>query len=282
MLRPLPPDRFACLLPLVHSDHLELVLEAVVAGNAPGLVWADDDAAPSGFLVWDKAYNVYVGSSPEVAAPDASRRSAFGPAAARLLATELVPVMQRRRQDIFLLTSDDDAPAAMLDGLAELERRAVERAFYRRRPAPAPPWRDRVPADCSVRRIDAELLARQDLPNVQRLLDEIELCWNSASAFLEVGFGFCLLHEDTLVSWCTGEYFSVGKCGIGIETVESHQRRGYATLTASAFVDHCLAEGRTAHWDSWAANEPSIRTAEKLGFELVERYSTLVFDLPTA
>jgi RimJ/RimL family protein N-acetyltransferase len=65
---------------------------------------------------------------------------------------------------------------------------------------------------------------------------------------------------------------SEGKCGIGIETVEEHQGKGFATAVAAEFVRHALALGFKPHWDCWANNLPSIRVAEKVGFEDAHDY----------
>jgi RimJ/RimL family protein N-acetyltransferase len=50
-------------------------------------------------------------------------------------------------------------------------------------------------------------------------------------------------------------------------------RRGYATLTASAFVEHAAGLGITPYWDSWKANLPSVAVARKVGFRLLTEYN---------
>jgi RimJ/RimL family protein N-acetyltransferase len=74
------------------------------------------------------------------------------------------------------------------------------------------------------------------------------------------------------VCWCIAEYVSDGRCGMGIETIPQYQNRGLATLAARAVAAECDARNITAHWDSWKDNHPSVRVAEKLGFELVGDY----------
>ena len=50
-------------------------------------------------------------------------------------------------------------------------------------------------------------------------------------------------------------------------------RRGFATITASAFVEHALEQGLTPHWDSWKMNLPSVAVAHKVGFRLISEYA---------
>ena len=84
--------------------------------------------------------------------------------------------------------------------------------------------------------------------------------------FFKFGFGFSLVTKRRIVSWCTAEYVSRGKCGIGIETIPEYQNRGFATITASAFVEYCIQKGIRPHWKCNRDNLASRRVAEKVGF----------------
>ena len=154
---------------------------------------------------------------------------------------------------------------------AELIRR--ERVFYALDCFAKPDWRMSVPSGFSVRQIDADLLATDRLHGIEILRNEIQTGWHSVEDFLHTGFGYCLLRENEIVTWCTAEYVSAGKCGIGIETAVEHMRRGFATITASAFVEHAVAKGITPHWDSWKMNLPSVAVAHKVGFRLISEYA---------
>ena len=96
--------------------------------------------------------------------------------------------------------------------------------------------------------------------------------WGSVEAFLRGGFGYCIASEREIVCWCTAEHVSPGWCGVGIETISEYQRRGLATTAATAFLSHCVGNGIRMHWDCWADNAPSVRVAEKIGLDVVERY----------
>ncbi len=76
--------------------------------------------------------------------------------------------------------------------------------------------------------------------------------------------------------WCTAEFVSDGKCGIGIETIPAYRGRGFATVTASAFLEHCAERAMTPLWDAWVRNVPSAAVAEKVGLEKVETYAIYV------
>ncbi|RPJ43622.1 MAG: GNAT family N-acetyltransferase [Chloroflexi bacterium] len=47
---------------------------------------------------------------------------------------------------------------------------------------------------------------------------------------------------------------------------QAHRELAY--LTARAFMDACLSCGLRPVWGCWPENEPSVRLARKLGFQL--------------
>ena len=88
-------------------------------------------------------------------------------------------------------------------------------------------------------------------------------------------FGWFLLKDGEVVSECTSVWVETvgvetGCVEIGIETKEQHRRKGYAALTATAFVDDCLSMGLIPVWCCWDFREGSKELAKKLGFEIVE------------
>jgi hypothetical protein len=140
-----------------------------------------------------------------------------------------------------------------------------------------PDWRERIPEGFSIKQIDQILLHRTELTHLDQLLGEIHQMWLSVNRFLQQGFGFCALKEDREIAcWCTGEYAAGDQIGIGIETIEAYQRNNLATLTASAFAEHCLENNIQAHWDCWVRNIASVRVAEKVGFREVLEYKVRV------
>jgi len=85
--------------------------------------------------------------------------------------------------------------------------------------------------------------------------------------FITQGFGYAAVVQERVICWCTAEYVSAQRCGIGIETVPEYERRGVATATAARFVADAIGRGLTPYWECRRENIGSIRVAEKLGFE---------------
>lgn len=94
-----------------------------------------------------------------------------------------------------------------------------------------------------------------------------------------VSYGFYLVVDDAIVSWCLSEYNCKDRCEVGIETVDAHTRRGYGTLTGAALINHAVSQGRTVGWHCYAQNTPSNALATKLGFHKEAEYPVLVISL---
>jgi GNAT superfamily N-acetyltransferase len=91
--------------------------------------------------------------------------------------------------------------------------------------------------------------------------------------FLEKSFAFCALLGDVIVAWCMSEYNAGGGFEIGIETHEDHRRKGLAVQTARACFNNGVEKGfRYVGWHCWKKNEPSNKTALRLGFKHVLEY----------
>lgn len=247
---------------LFGAEHLALVVEAMIAGSSPAAAWADDALNPTAALLWDRAHGVYIAGTAQTAAPF---RDVVG--------GHIAPA----RPGLVKVHAADAVARSAFAGHALASR---ERVLYRHDLAPIPGRRNR-PGVGGVRvsAIRDELGQLSALGNFASVAAEIESCWRSMGDFLRTGFGFCAHDGDSIVCWCTAEYVSEGRCGIGIETVPQWRGRGVATLTAGAFVESCARRGITPHWDAWSDNAPSLAVAEKVGFRKVETYPVFVASL---
>lgn len=260
MMQPLLNHQ-ALVRPLFASPHLKLVIDAVIAGSSPGLLWVDDAAQPRTAALWDKTHALYLaGIAHNRSFNDALRQQVTETIAKTVDALKIYPASLDWYPVIETLY-----PYAVLH--------QPQRVFYRLAALKLPDWRQSIPPGFRISPINNHFTSLTPLQNFDRLHEEITSCWNALADFQQRGFGFCAHNDETIVGWCTAEYVSAGQCGIGIETVEAYQRQGFAALTASAFAEHALAHGITAHWDTWKQNSPSVTTAEKVGFTKVEDYT---------
>ena len=115
-------------------------------------------------------------------------------------------------------------------------------------------WKSRLPEGFIVRAIDAQLA--EHYPIYREIV-------NPASKRL----GVCLMHGEDIVCECSAIFVGRGEAEIDIHTRQAYQGRGYATLTASAFIETCLARGLKPNWSCWPERPASVALAKKLGFE---------------
>jgi GNAT superfamily N-acetyltransferase len=118
--------------------------------------------------------------------------------------------------------------------------------------------------------IDADFLEEGQFENNHYVKSEIEWMWPSLKRFREKGFGTAAVIDASIICWCTAEYVSTSKCGIGIEVVDEFQNKGIATATAAHFLEHCMNKNIVAHWECDKDNIGSVRVAEKVGFKKTE------------
>ncbi|YCI78741.1 GNAT family N-acetyltransferase [Bacillus sp. R1-10] len=132
--------------------------------------------------------------------------------------------------------------------------------------------REKVPKDFIVKRIDEKIIT-ESLEFNESYYNEY---WGSVSNFLENGFGYCLLHNDTVVSECTSIFSSSHFAEIDIATQNKYRGMGLAQNVAEIFIEHCIERTLKPNWDCDVNNFASIKLAERLGFENPMEYSVFV------
>lgn len=252
----------AQLLKLFTQLHLEFVVQAMIEGNSPAMVWMDDAGETA--LIWDKSQCLYLGGNLD------------HPRLQETITNALLPLARPFNLLKISLTSDEQAANIPLL-FPNFRQETYPRSLFRLHPSTVTRTAFETPEGFHIRLIDRDLLTDIQRPGHADLVGEIELCWVSQDRFLENGFGVCILDEaGAIVCRCTAEYVSPQVCGIGIATYEPVMRRGLATAAAQAFVQQAVERNWTVYWDSWTNNLPSVRVAQKVGFELVTNYNAVL------
>lgn len=100
--------------------------------------------------------------------------------------------------------------------------------------------------------------------------------WGSVSNFIGKGFGYCILHNEKVVSECTAIFCSDELAEIDIATSDNYRGRGLAKILANTFIRHSLENNIRPSWDCDVSNNSSINLAEKLGFNDPVEYTIFV------
>lgn len=267
MLQKLEPGEYHIALPILSSVEHALIAQTVAEGTTPGWVAVDSREQPRTVLASAPAAEYVIGdcSSPE-----------FNQALVSLITEEIIPQGRQKGWAVFNLHYWPDGWEQVLDVVFANTVVVKNYQRYFKFAKRCVEWQGMLPAGFTLHQINGKLLEQEHLENVARIRGSAEGDFGSVEAFLQRGFGLCLLHGDVVASWCTSDAASGNRCELGIHTDRRYRRRGLATIALAATVDHCLAQGLTEiGWHCWSQNLPSAAVAEKVGFEEVTRHHAI-------
>jgi RimJ/RimL family protein N-acetyltransferase len=237
----------------------ELLFSALLEGNSLAQIYVDNRSQPKSVFLWDKANNVFYLSGDESNTP-------FNTKLSKTIYEQMRPVLLLHRPyfRLRLLSSKWDQKLPFVLRHAQLRRGCY--MFLSHQKAVGTDWIERMPLGFTLERIDENFLYSPRYKNVEFVVREILQMWPSIDRFITFGFGFSLVTKDRVACFCTSEYVSKDKCGIGIETLQEYRNKGLATVAASALVQHCQHKGITPYWECNVENLASKRAAAKVGF----------------
>lgn len=246
------------------------LVTAFFEGCATARLFVDNVAAPqSGIIVCNS----------RVLCAGESSQSNFLGEMARVFSDELIPAHRAWGIEAYLVYAAGDGWSTTIQRLfGDYQLYHGTRQYYEVTDfAPKPDLP--LPDGFSMQLITPEFLS-SDLSGLEAVREE--MCSERASVedFLARSFGVCPVHANEVAGWCMSEYNVCDRCEIGIATAEKHQRKGIATLTTWYFLAEAHRRGYTrVGWDCWERNIPSVATARKAGFTLVEEYPAVVVEL---
>ncbi len=247
-----------------------LAVRAALAGTVPAQIFVDAEDAPQIAVLW-VSHRLYIAG-----APDDGNVVAFGSLFRGDLAAQALEAGMGALK-FHLLQDGWQEPLARI---FKDRRHFFGMSQCYRRNTPSRASAENWPETYAALPVDAALLARTDLQYLDQLREEMCSERNSVEEFLVNSFGVCAAQEAALAGWCLSEYNFGGECEVGIETLESHQRRGLATAMTMALLAQAAARGvHTVGWHCWANNVASAATALKAGFLWVADYPAGVVSL---
>ncbi len=252
----LKSSEFHTVEKLFDAPHIQHVYYSLLAGNSHGQIWVDNPTSARSAFLWDQHASYFFGGSAD--------DDAFNTELSELIGDVIAPDSD---SVIIAYFSNDDWARVIPTLFANRQFVTAQRRLFHINQLNNTNWRNVVMPGVQIERISEQLLSAQ-LANTNLVISEINQMWPSVARFLDQSVGYCAVHNEAIVSWCTGEYVYDNRIGIGIETIEEYQRKGLATAVASAFIEHCTQRNMSVHWDCWSRNLPSNRTAQRLGFTL--------------
>lgn len=203
-MRKLQQNEYDCARTIFRDlADFNLAVEAVLTGAMPGEVWVNEVQQPRvGFMSTFDGHFL---------TGDVNHTHSY-PA----LKATIPPVA-------YLKFSPPEWEEKLSDVWVNRIARPLPRYYFRLYTQKMADWRERVPKDFRVVPIDAELVRQGELKNLHIVTDWIE-DWFSPEDFFQHGFGFCLIHDQTIASVCMTDCVNDQRCEIGISAVPDYRR----------------------------------------------------------
>ena len=96
--------------------------------------------------------------------------------------------------------------------------------------------------------------------------------FGSIENIMQHTLGFVILQGGAVVCEAATGAPTHGRIEIGVNTAETHRRRGLAAIACAHLIEACEAEGFLTWWDCAKQNIASINLARKLGYQNEREY----------
>lgn len=276
MIHPLPIAQVSQIRPLFqHLLQSQPMCNAVLEGIYPGKVYVDDLAHPRPALlttyIESEAHSIWcflAGEPTNHAFNQALNAAIFS----RQVIAPDTPIL-------FLTSDPDDWGDQMEVVFAPLPPIWIRRHHFMSRRVEFN-WRAALPPGFRVEQITNDL---RQLPGLQLPEDTDATLskWQSMTDPRFMDFGFitldCNSPQPIIASWATVDFIAAGAGDLGFFTQPNYRRRSLGTIAVAAALEHGFANGlQQVNWTCDADNPGSVRTAKKLGLELIEDYHQAV------
>lgn len=131
---------------------------------------------------------------------------------------------------------------------------------------------------CSVVSIDADFF-NSGYSNVLYVLDEINKAWSNVDSYLDKGIGFAVIKDNEIASKIISIASYEVNHVLGVDTLPSYRRLGYATLLLRKVLNDASEKGYKILWDCDEFNEASKKTASSQNLVFDYKYKVCWVEL---
>ena len=265
-LTKLIPAHYRRILPLFDGYLVDPLMHAVIEGQRPGRVYADDARQPSAAIIWTETECIYVAGDPA--------NESFLSGVRSLVEKTIIPTAKALDMDFISLFSHPAGFPPRLEALlADLVPLRTPANTFQFNPAR---FKERtakyhLPAGLELTEIDAVLLYD---PENEGLLDGVLHYWGTVEAFLRHSHGYAVLDSAQegaqAVSWLYVQASGGGGQAPDSWTDPNYRNQGLASLVGRRWIEDCLASGQQPFWINDQANHASRRLAERIGFDYTD------------
>ena len=271
-------NKYELILRSFDIDKCTLAIKSVLLNHSPGDVYVDSVISPKTAFIWNNEHNFFI-------LGDLDNKE-YNEQLSKVIYES---IFKRAKQKDNLLDfyirfflnnlSDKGKYEEMISVLFKENPVMIKKYRYYMLDLSEYEFKKRVdiPLDSgiSIEFIDSSFLKRTHLNNYDQIIGMINENWISEEVFLNNGFGFCLVKDDSIISWCISDYNIDKQCEIGVETDDVYRRKGYATIVVTEVLNYCKQRGlKKVGWHCMDSNVGSYKLAEKVGFKRKDDYIT--------
>jgi RimJ/RimL family protein N-acetyltransferase len=270
MIHELVRKDYPRVLELFKDSMSNPVIHGVIEGNNPGKIFVDNKKIPQKALIWAHTEEDFflIGDAYD---------KRFITDLRKFISKKIPNIAKKNSEESFSLAIfNDDWKEKIDDILADIDYSTynyLQFKLNRKKFEKIGNWIEAIPADCELKKIDSTIFTQVEDEGGRKF----QKWWYSFTKFQEKGVGYVLIKNNKIVSTCIACFGGANAVEIGIVTDPDHLRKGYAFLTAAAFIEECLNRGINPIWSTSEKNTPSQKLAEKLGFELANTTTKYYF-----
>ncbi|MGN7760769.1 GNAT family N-acetyltransferase [Paenibacillus sp. 22594] len=242
-------------------------VKAIVGGNNPGWVFADDPAEPKSALIWIQGQTGFHLVGDPQSEPFLNGLEAF-------MQSEIESKLTKLNMNWVEISCE-----------SESWRKTIEVIFNKRKISnslqhvfklgEALDTVAGLSSDAEVHRMDKSMFETGRISNQAFIEEKLARFWDSPDHFFQQGVGYFVERDHKAVSVCFSAFITGHNHAVDIETIEGYRNRNYAASAARAFVEECRRSGIQPYRDCSPDNSGSIRLAEMMG--LVHDFDYRIF-----
>lgn len=274
MILEIEKANFSIIRKLLDETMDNIEVKAIIEGINPGWVFVDSQKSPRTAMVWAKGIQgfYFVGDTNN---PD------FNNCINDFIDNQIKPKAAQQGLNRFEFSGETKNWSSVLEEI--FINRKLEKSQQYIYKLKKDSWQDyqkrKLGDGFELRKINQEIFYDKQIKNINFLSLEIQRWWNSTEEYLNKAFGYCIIYDNKIVSYCICNFLHGDIYTIGIETLEEFRRNGLSQVATEAFVENCLDNQLIPHWECMESNLPSRALAEKLRFNRDSIYTLYSFPL---
>lgn len=238
---------------LIKNSYHELSIKAVINGTSPGKIFVDNLEKPLSTLIITTECKVVAGKADN----------------------KLFNIGVKEKLGFFdTLTCDNEEWENNIHEIHKnIALRKYIRRYYELDELKFVDFNRNMDSQYTLEYVNVGNLNNLDFENSDKIRDWIKFV--DISTFKDYCLGAYVRIDKKIVSMSLVDCIVDDRIEIGVKTEKEYKKRGLGSLATAATVSSCISKGiNKIGWHCVDTNIGSIKTAEKVGFKLIKKYSS--------